>query len=67
MLQLERKKNRQIEDEKQHKLNIEESCDNLNQKIDTLMAENKNLKQQVYKYQYYHHQKKKTSITVHGF
>ena len=58
MLQLEREKNRQIEDEKQHRLNLEESCHNLNERIKMSMAENNSLKQQVYKYQYYHHQKK---------
>jgi hypothetical protein len=58
MLQLEREKNRQIEDEKQRRLNLEESCHNLNERIEMSMGENNSLKQQVYKYQYYHHQKK---------
>ena len=58
ILQLEREKNRQIEDEKQCRLNLEESCHNLNERIEMSTAENNRLKQQVYKYQYYHHQKK---------
>lgn len=67
MLHLEREKNRQIEDEKQCRLNLEESCHNLNERIEISMAENNSLKQQVHvhKYQcYHHHHKKKPSITV---
>ena len=60
MVQLERKKNRQIEDEKQHNLNIKNI-------LDIYKDEKTVLQEQVCKYQYYHHQKKKTSITVHGF
>ncbi|CAC5415354.1 unnamed protein product [Mytilus coruscus] len=47
MSELEREKNRQIEDEKQRRINMEESCHHLEERMETSLAENNSLKQQL--------------------